>query len=759
MSLLLVESFRTGPLGTSRPRPESAGLMLRAVAVACVLLALQPADVRAQSASATPEPVRVLIEQSQYWQARGDRARARENWEKLLRISPNQPEALVGMAQLALDENQTDNAREYLRQLQSSHPESPLIAQLEQSIRVGGNRQQLESARALAQQGRSNEAVAEYRQALGGQAPTGDLALEYYQTLGGSAQGWEEARQGLERLAQADPGNGTKALALAQHLTYRENTRAEGIRRLSELSRRPEVTQQAIQSWRRALAWQGTGPAAIAAYQSYLQQNPDDQGVRTQLQQLQQQRQAQAQAQSQTVQETRDPLRERSTAGFRALDQGDVAAAERDFQAVLASRPNDGDAQGGMGLIRLRQERFEEAQRLLQQASRGSDASRWRTALNSATYWTLVRRADTERNARNWPEAQRSLEQAVRIDPNELTGQNALADVLARSGQPAAAETAYRNILQRHPGNTDATRGLIGALSQNNKSAEALQLLEQLSPEEQRQLGSIGALRAERDLALAKQAQQRGDLTAARSSLERAMSNDPQSPWVRLDLARIYLQMGAPDQARNLMANMLTAGPATAESLYASALFASETADWPTTLSLLERIPAQNRTTDMGALQRRAWVHAQAKQATALAQQGRTQEAINLLNQARGFAGQDNELMGVVANGFSDAGQPALAIDMLRQSIVSTVRPQPGLWLQYAGILLKTGQDAELAGILQQLSTQPLNAEDDRTYQGLRVSYVVRQADALREAGDLAGAYDMLAPLLVQLPGNGASMS
>ena len=40
MSLLLVESFRTGPLGTSRPRPESAGLMLRAVAVACVLLAL-----------------------------------------------------------------------------------------------------------------------------------------------------------------------------------------------------------------------------------------------------------------------------------------------------------------------------------------------------------------------------------------------------------------------------------------------------------------------------------------------------------------------------------------------------------------------------------------------------------------------------------------------------------------------------------------------------------------------------------------------
>ena len=188
--------------------------------------------------------------------------------------------------------------------MQSSHPESPLIAQLEQSIRVGGNRQQLESARALAQQGRSNEAVAEYRQALGGQAPTGDLALEYYQTLGGSAQGWEEARQGLERLAQADPGNGTKALALAQHLTYRENTRAEGIRRLSELSRRPEVTQQAIQSWRRALAWQGTGPAAIAAYQSYLQQNPDDQGVRTQLQQLQQQRQAQAQAQSQTVQET-----------------------------------------------------------------------------------------------------------------------------------------------------------------------------------------------------------------------------------------------------------------------------------------------------------------------------------------------------------------------------------------------------------------------------------------------------------------------
>lgn len=734
---------------------EAMAAPWREVVLACALLAAA-AGAAAQGAAqpgaaAGADPIRLLIQQSQYWQSRGDGARAKENWERLLRVSPGQPEALVGLAQLALDEDQPDVARDYLRQLQSAHPGSPLIATLEQSIRVGGNRQQLEAARALAQQGRASEAAAQYRQALGGQVPTGDLALEYYQTLGGSAEGWDEARRGLEKLASEDPGNAGKALALAQHLTYRENTRAEGLRRLAELAGRPEVAQDVRQSWRRALPWLGSGNAAVAGYQGYLRQYPDDAQAQAGLEALRSQQRAQADAAAQA----RDPLRERSTAGFRALDGGDAAAAERDFQAVLAARPGDADAQGGLGLVRLRQERFEDARRLLQQASRGGHAARWRSALDSATYWSLVRQADAERAARNWPQAQRLLEQAVAIDAGEPAGRNALAEALAAGGQLGAAEAAYRDVLQRQPGNADATRGLIGVLARGNRTEEALRLYEGLGADQQKLVGPVGALRAQRDIARAQQARASGDAEAERAALERAMSNDPTSPWVRLDLARLYLQMGAPAQAGELMRGLIASGQASPDALYAAALLAGEMADWGGALALLEQIPGSRRTPDMGNLQRRAWVHAQAAQGQALIQQARVPEGLGLLGQARAFTGQDPELLGVVAGAYADAGQPGQAIDVLRQAIAATVRPQPALWLQYAGILLKTGQDAELSSILQQLASQPLNAEDERAYQGLRVSFVVRQADALREAGDLAGAYDVLAPLLVELPGNG----
>ena len=75
-----------------------------------------------------------------------------------------------------------------------------------------------------------------------------------------------------------------------------------------------------------------------------------------------------------------------------------------------------------------------------------------------------------------------------------------------------------------------------------------------------------------------------------------------------------------------------------------------------------------------------------------------------------------------------------------------------GLRLQYAAALLKTHQDVELAGILRQLQGTPMSAQERRGYEDIRVGYILRQADALREAGDLAAAYDTLAPLLAERP-------
>jgi len=456
---------------------------------------------------------------------------------------------------------------------------------------------------------------------------------------------------------------------------------------------------------------------------------------------------------------TADPLRQRTTAGFQALDDGELDAAEAAFLNVLESRPTDGDALGGLGILRLRQERFADARGLLERASRAGSASRWKQALDSATYWSLVEQATSERERGETAAARRSLEQAVRLNPAEVTAETDLADLLVEDGQYDAAEAAYRRVLARQADNPDAVRGLVGVLAQNNKAAEALALVEKLSPSQQEKVGALGRLRAAQALGQARAATERGDTAAARTALEDALLNDPASPWVRLDLARLYLRMGAVAEARGVMDGLLLSNPNMPEALYASALLASEAGDWPNALALLDRVPEKHRTRDIAALQKRVWVHVQASAASALAAEGRQTEALATLAQAESFATQDPELLGAMALAYADAGDPQRALGMVRQVLARTPRPDVGLRLQYAATLLKTQQDVELAGILRQLQTAPMNDRERKSFSDIRRAYIVRQADGLREAGDLVAAYDTLVPLLAEQPDEPLAMA
>ena len=46
-----------------------------------------------------------LVEQGQYWQARDNAARASEAWEKVLRLDPNQIDALYGMGLIGVKQD------------------------------------------------------------------------------------------------------------------------------------------------------------------------------------------------------------------------------------------------------------------------------------------------------------------------------------------------------------------------------------------------------------------------------------------------------------------------------------------------------------------------------------------------------------------------------------------------------------------------------------------------------------------------------
>jgi len=59
------------------------------------------------------------------------------------------------------------------------------------------------------------------------------------------------------------------------------------------------------------------------------------------------------------------------TSGFQALENNNLPVAERDFQQLLSLEPGNRDGLGGLGIVRLRQERFKDAEGLLGRAARG----------------------------------------------------------------------------------------------------------------------------------------------------------------------------------------------------------------------------------------------------------------------------------------------------------------------------------------------------------------------------------------------------
>jgi len=717
--------------------PSKASRLLACIGVAGALCAVLPAHAQADAKTA-------LIEQGNYWQGMGRADLAEQSWRKLLSIDPQSADAMYGMAQVELLRGDASAANSWTARLRTAHPED---ARGNAGAQAGATPQtDLQRARAAAQAGRTAEALRIYRNIFGSQPPTEPVALEYYQLLGGSQQGWDEGRKGLEQLVKDKPDNLSYKLALAQLLTYREPTRREGIRQLVELSSQPGVIgTSARASWRQALIWLDAREADAGLYKDFLA-NRADPAVQARLDALTAPRTAAEAAASPADK----PLGE----GYKALDRGDQATAEQRFQQALRVQPGDAEALGGLGLIRLRQERFAEAQDLLQQASKGTGGSKWASALQSATYWNLVGQATAARSKGDLRGAQGLLERAVRIDPRESTGQVALANLRLANGDLAGAERGFRAVLESKPNDTEALRGLITVYARQGRTDEANALTQRLSPEQARQIGSLTDVKVDAARAKARAQLDAGDVAGAQLTLEDAMLAAPDSPWVRLDLANIYRRQGLMGEARGVMDGLLMSQPDMPDALYASALLASDSGDPAAGLRYLDRIPAASRTHDMAQLQRRLWVSAQAQQAQALARQGQVPAARSLLAQAEAALGPNMpaELYGQLAGAYADIGDSPRALAMIRQLLARS--PNPGIddRLLYASILLKTQQDIELSAVLRQLQPANMTRAQREDFDRLRVGYSLRQADALREAGNLEAAYNAMAPVLAERP-------
>ena len=192
-------------------------------ALICLSLLL-PSVALAQDAAAP------LARNAWYWQARARSDKAEDAWKNVLKVAPDNPEALAALGGFAARSGRSEEAKAYLAHLLKANPKHPDVPVLRREVELGPRSgPMLASARKLVHEGKKAEGAAKYAELFGEAGPPGDLALEYYQTLAGAPNGWQRAREGLARIVRRSQGEPRFQLELGKILTYREETRREGI--------------------------------------------------------------------------------------------------------------------------------------------------------------------------------------------------------------------------------------------------------------------------------------------------------------------------------------------------------------------------------------------------------------------------------------------------------------------------------------------------------------------------------------------------
>ena len=323
------------------------------------VLAVPAPDLRAEDG----EVISDLLAKVEYWKSRGREDKVAEIWRKVLDSDPNYGQALAELCVYEAQSGRKKQAREYLRRLETAHPEHPDLPRLRRIVDMSEDyRVLIEEARALNAAGRTREAIAKYREAFGEDPPPSYLAEEFYTTLGGSKDGWEEARLGLERLHAENPNDDDYTLVYAKHLTYREKTRREGIGLLRNLASNSQLRNQARPAWKDALLWLHARGSDKPLFKQYLNEVGEDAEVRARMDAM-------------TVASAPPPPKSQ---GEQALDRNDYEAAERYYSPLLNDKRKRAEGLVGLAKIAMARGQFDQAREYLDEAKQLDPRNRLR---------------------------------------------------------------------------------------------------------------------------------------------------------------------------------------------------------------------------------------------------------------------------------------------------------------------------------------------------------------------------------------------
>lgn len=706
----------------------------RRLTTLCLSGALTLGAVSQAQAAPNDAALKALFDQANYWHEKSHDDLASESLKKVLMVDANNTQALYLMALWAQQNGDLQTAAQWRARLAAVAPADAGLQALDNAKQLAQVPQgQLTLARQQARSGNVPAALSTWRSMFNGDTPPPSLAPEYYLTMGSDKSLYPQAIGELQRFVAQNPQDNAGRVALGKMLTWREETRRDGIALLEPMA---SGSREADDGLRQALLWLGPQAGDERFYDNFLQRHPQDGDVQAYYR--------------------KNVGGTAKGEGFTALNSGDTGSAKRQFEQVLQTNPEDADALAGLGYIAQRNGDYKAASQYLSRAaSQGGDASaeRKNQADDAAFYGQLAeaQQALKEGNvsqslALSAPLAQQSGERGT-------AAKLFRADVLRHNKDYPQAEQALRAVLNDQPQNAAARENLFYVLREQNKSDEAQAMLRTLPASLQAKLQPriVTGLPGDPIRRQAQQAAAAGNTQQAIAILQQGVSRLPDDPWLRLDLARLLQKSGSGDEASTVMAPAARNG-AGASSLYAAALFASENSAWQQSQTLLSRISPASQNGQMRDLAQRVNYNLQLATAERYLAQGNNIAAANTLKTLTHRPPENPVDAGKLAKLLAQSGDLNGAVALVRENLRQGVQGNAGDYADQVTVLNKAGLDNEAQAFLANPELQARSTPTQLA--GIRNGYVINEADQLREQGNYAAAYDKLMRAMQSDPQN-----
>lgn len=487
----------------------------------CLTGALTLAASGGALAAGNDAALQALFAQANYWHEKSHDELAMESLQKVLSVDANNTQALYLMALWSQQGGDMQAAAQWRARLAKAAPDSPGLQDLDNAKKMSQVPQgQLNLARQQARGGNIPGALATWRSMFNGNTPPAGLAAEYYLTMASDKSLYPQAISELRQYVAQHPQENAPRVALGKALTWREETRREGIALLEPMA---SGNKEADSGLRQALLWLGPQAGDEQYYDTWMQRHPQDSEVQNY---FRERRSGQARGQ-----------------GYANLNSGNTAAAKQQFEEVLQTNPQDADALAGMGYIAQRSGDYQAASQYLSRAADlGGDASatRRQQAADALFYGQLAQAQQAYKQGNISQALALSAPLAQQSGAQGASAKLFRADVLRHNKDLPQAEQTLRSLLNDDPQNAAARENLYYVLREQNKSAEAQNLISNPQLQASSTPTQLASIRNGYVINEADRLREQGNYAAAYDKLIRAMQSDPQNTDLMFAMARLY---------------------------------------------------------------------------------------------------------------------------------------------------------------------------------------------------------------------------